>query len=52
MVDHMGYAPRGGLAHKMKPCGAWLCSAPLARFQEDILKILRFVRIRMIPRFL
>ena len=22
LVDHMGYAPRGGSAHKTKPCGA------------------------------
>jgi hypothetical protein len=40
-ADHMGCAPRGGLAHKTKPCGARLCSAPPARYQEDILKILR-----------
>ena len=40
MVDHMGCAPRGGLAHKMKPCRARLCSVPPARHREDILKIL------------
>ena len=40
-VDHMGYAPEGGPAHKTKPCGARFCSAPPARHGEDILKILR-----------
>ena len=40
-ADHMGCAPRGGLAHKTKPYGAWLCSVPPARHQEDILKILQ-----------
>ena len=40
-ADHMGCAPRGGPAHKMKPCGARFCSAPPARHGEDILKMLR-----------
>ena len=31
MADHMGCAPRDGPAHKMKPCGARLYSAPFAR---------------------
>ena len=39
-VDHMGCAPRGGLAHEMKPYGARLCSAPSVRYWEDILKML------------
>ena len=33
-------APRGGPAHKTKPCRARHCSARPARHQEDILKIL------------
>ena len=41
MADHMGCAPRGGLAHNTKPCEARLCSAPPARHLEDILKILK-----------
>ena len=40
MMDHMGCAPRGGLAHKTKPSGARCCSASPARHWEDILKIL------------
>ena len=41
MADHMGCAPRGGPAHKKKPCEAQLCSTPSARHQKDILKIIR-----------
>ena len=40
-ADHMGYAPRGGPAHKTKPWGARRCSTRLARHREGILKILR-----------
>ena len=39
-IDHMGCAPRGGPAHKMKPCEARRCSASPTRHREDILKIL------------
>ena len=40
MAYHMGCTPRGGPAHKTKPCGARLCSVSPARHREDILKIL------------
>ena len=40
MADHMGCAPKGGPAHKMKPCGARCCSRPTGH-RKDILKILR-----------
>ena len=40
MADHMGCTPRGGLAHKTKPCEARLCLVPPTRHREDILKVL------------
>ena len=40
-ADYMDCAPRGGPAHKTKPCGARRCSVRPTRHREDIIKILR-----------
>ena len=41
MVDYMGYAPKDGLAHKMKTYGARHCSAVQQAIKGNILKMLQ-----------